>query len=62
MIQIVTERTWFVAHGPDTVHFVEVPAGGEFMSGQPNIEEFSTETEARARAIELGWVDQEGGE
>ena len=62
MTQIVTERTWFVAHGPDAVHFVEVPVGGEFMTGQPNVEEFGTEAEARARAVALGWVDQEGGE
>ena len=47
-------RTYlFVAHGPDAVHFVEVPAGGEFMSGQPNIEEFNTEAEACTRALAL---------
>ena len=48
--------TYFVCHGPNVVHYVEVPKGSNLSSGQPNIEEFTDETIAKARAIELGYI------
>ena len=49
-------NTYFVCHGPNTVHYAEVPEGSNLSSGQPNIEEFTDEALAKARAIELGYV------
>ena len=49
-------NTYFVCHGPNAVHYVEVPEGSNISSGQPNIEEFTDEALAKARAIELGYV------
>jgi len=46
---------WYVCHGPDVVHIIEVGVDSAFKSGQPNIEQFDTEEEALARAIELGY-------
>lgn len=48
--------TYFVCHGPNVVHYVEVPEGSNLSSGQPNIEEFTDEAAAKTRAIELGYV------
>ena len=48
--------TYYICHGSGTVHYIEVPEGTDFASGQPNIEEFSEEPAARARAEELGYV------
>lgn len=48
--------TWYVCHGEETVHFVEVSAGSVLSSGQPNVEKFDTEEEAVARATALGYV------
>ena len=47
--------TYYVCHGPDVVHFVESDGKSTVTSGQPNIEQFDTEEEALARAIELGY-------
>jgi len=47
--------TYYVCHGPDVVHFVESDGESTVTSGQPNIEQFDTEEEALARAIELGY-------
>lgn len=47
---------WYVCHGEEAVHFIEVPAGTVLVSGQPNIEEFDSEEEAVARATALGYV------
>ena len=48
--------TYYVCHGPDVVHYVEVAEGSAFETGQPNSESFTDETAARARAEELGYV------
>ena len=48
--------TYYVCHGPNAVHYVELDSGSNMSSGQPNIEQFDTETEAVARATELGYV------
>lgn len=49
-------KTWYVCHGDDTVHFVEIAEGSTVISGQPNIEEYTNEEEAVARATALGYV------
>lgn len=49
-------KTWYVCYGDDAVHFVEIAEGSSVISGQPNIEKFTNEEEAKARAIELGYV------
>lgn len=49
-------KTWYVCHGNDVVHFVEISEGSAVVSGQPNIEEYNNEEEAVARATELGYV------
>ena len=49
-------KTWYVCHGADAVHFVEISEGSSVVSGQPNIEEFTNEEEAIARATALGYV------
>ena len=51
--------TYYVCHGPDVVHFVESDGESTVTSGQPNIEQFDTEEEALARAIELGYEPDE---
>ena len=51
-----TETKWIVCHGPDVVHFSELSIGSSFVTGQPNIEQFDNEQEAKARAVELGYV------
>lgn len=48
--------TYYVCHGPNAVHYIEVEAGSAFSTGQPNSESFTDETAARARAEELGYV------
>jgi len=48
--------TYYVCHGPDVVHYIELEEGSAFSTGQPNSEEFSDEAAARARAEELGYV------
>lgn len=47
--------TYYVCHGPDAVHYAEVPEGSSFQTGQPNAEQFSDEAAARSRAEELGF-------
>jgi hypothetical protein len=49
-------NTYYVCHGPDAVHYIELEHGSAFESGQPNIEQFDNEQEAKARAQELGYV------
>ena len=48
--------TYYVCHGPDAVHYIEVEAGSVFATGQPNSESFTDEAAARTRAEELGYV------
>ena len=48
--------TYYVCHGPNAVHYVELNSGSNMSSGQPNIEQFDNEVEAVARATELGYV------
>ena len=48
--------TYYICHGSEAVHYIEVPEGSSFASGQPIIEEFTDEAAAKARAIELGYV------
>lgn len=50
-----TETKWVVCHGPDVVHFSELPVGSSITTGQPNCEDFDTEEEGLARAIGLGY-------
>ena len=47
--------TYYICHGPDAVHFIEVLGNSEFSSGQPIIEQYEDYEEAKARAIELGY-------
>ena len=47
--------TYYVCHGPETVHYIEVETGSTFESGQPNIEDFDNESDAKTRAEELGY-------
>jgi hypothetical protein len=49
-------KIWYVCHGDDTVHFVGIAEGSTVISGQPNIEEYTNEEEAVARATALGYV------
>ena len=46
---------YYVCHGPNAVHYIEVEDGSTFSTGQPNSEEFTDEAAARARAEELGY-------
>ena len=48
--------TYYVCHGPNAVHYVELDSGSNMSSGQPNIEQFDNEAEAVTRATELGYV------
>ena len=48
--------TYYVCHGPNAVHYIEVEEGTAFNSGQPNNESFTDEATARTRAEELGYV------
>jgi len=43
--------TYKIFHGPDVVHFIE--GDSTVVSGQPNQEEFTDETEAVGRVVEL---------
>jgi len=54
-----TEPVWFVCHGPSAVFYNALQAGQSLASGQPNIEKFTDEAAAKARAIELGYVFEE---
>ena len=49
-------NTYYVCHGPDAVHYVKSDEASTITSGQPNIEQFNNEQEAKARAEELGHV------
>jgi hypothetical protein len=53
---MIMDNTYYVCHGPDVVHYVESDGASTVTSGQPNIEQFDDEQEARARAEELGYV------
>ena len=46
--------TYYVCHGPAAVHYVELEQGSTLESGQPNIEQFDNEQEAKPRAEDLG--------
>ena len=54
--------TYHVCHGAGAVHYIEVPEGSSFASGQPTIEDFTDEAAAKARAVELGYVFEEEAE
>jgi len=56
MLNPMDNTTYYVCHGPGVVHYVELEQGSAFKSGQPNIEQFDNEQEAKARAEELGYV------
>ena len=47
---------YHVCHGPSAVHFVEVPAGTGFKTGQPNDEVFDVRDDAARRAFELNFT------
>ena len=47
---------YHVCHGPDHVHFVEVPDGSVFQTGQPNDEVFDVRDDAALRAFELNFT------
>jgi hypothetical protein len=53
---MIMDNTYCVCHGPDVVHYVESDGTSTVASGQPNIEQFDDEQEAKARAEELGYV------
>jgi len=55
----MSNPSYYVCHGPDAVHFVESDGASTVTSGQPNIEKFTDEAAAKARAIELGYVFEE---
>ena len=48
--------TYHVCHGAGAVHYIEISDGSTFVTGQPTVEEFTDESAAKARAIELGYV------
>lgn len=52
---------YYICHGytPGVVHYIEVPEGTHFASGNPSVEQFTDEAAAKARAIELGYVFDE---
>ena len=50
---------YYVCHGPSAVHYSVVEDGSSINSGQPNIQEFDNESDAVARATELGYVFDE---
>ena len=52
----MNNTTYYVCHGPNVVHYVESDESSTMTSGQPNIEQFDNEQEAKARAEELGYV------
>lgn len=55
-MESLTTTTWYVCHGTDDViHFIELEPGSVFETGQPNVETFDNETDAIARAEELGY-------
>jgi len=58
----MSDPSYYVCHGPDVVHFVEIDGESTMTSGQPNIEKFTDEAAAKARAIELGYVFDENEE
>lgn len=50
--------TYKVCHGLyDAVHVIELDEGDVFQTGQPTVEDFSSESEAQARAFNLGKRD-----
>ena len=51
--------TYYICHGTDAVHYIEIDVGSTFVTGQPTVEEFTDEAAAKARAIELGYVFEE---
>ena len=51
--------TYYVCHGSEAVHYIEVPEGSSFASGQPTVEDFTDEAAAKARAVELGYIFEE---
>jgi hypothetical protein len=59
---MIMDNTYYVCHGPDVVHYVESYGASTMTSGQPNIEQFDDEQEAKARAEELGYVFTIGGD
>lgn len=52
----MNNTSYYVCHGPNVVHYVESNNGETIVSGQPDIEQFDNEQEAKARAEELGYV------
>jgi len=51
----MSNTVYYVCHGPEVVHLVEVYGNSTVTSGQPNIEQFDTIEEALALAIEFGY-------
>ena len=58
---MIMDNTYYVCHGPDAVHYVESDGASTVTSGQPNIEQFDDEQEAKSRAEELGYEFTDGG-
>ena len=69
--KIYTEDTYIVCHDGENCHsYGEIkiindpetgqPIGQTVGSGQPFLEEFTSKAEAKARALELGWIFPEG--
>ena len=54
---VFTERTFVVIHDNNGfVQYLDCEAGTALGTGQPEVEQFTDEEAARARAIELGYV------
>lgn len=52
-----TEHTFVVIHDDNgLVHYLDCEADTALGTGQPHIEQFTDEAEAKARAEELGYV------
>lgn len=56
MKKLYESQSFIICHnGSDIVHPSKVEPGTYVATGQPNIEEFSTESEWKARLTELGY-------
>lgn len=50
----IEDTTYYIAHGPDALHFGRVKRGQTLNSGQPHLETFADEDAWRERVLELG--------
>ncbi len=51
-----TEKKWIIAHNSnDVCHYVELEAGIDLTTGQPNVEAFDSFEECAERIVTLGF-------